>query len=403
MTRPKLLFLIDSLQIGGAEKSLLTLLHRLDPDAYDVSLLVLTAGGAWEAEVPAYVKRVAAPAYFRWLQGEKGRGIFPLLRMLVSLRLRLTRLHPEQAVFSTIRRVLDLPQERYDTVIAYSQGMPTYVASHLQADRKTAWINMDYAAGTFDRKMDAAFYEQFDQVTAVSPYIQASLEQHCPEMSGKTVCFPDIVDPSLVQRLAEAPAEDLHGVRRIVTVGRLDPAKGIDRIPAAAAELKQAGVDFRWYVIGEGPARAEVEQAVKAYQVEEEVQLLGARANPYPLMKQAGLYVQPSRKEGFGMAVLEAAALRLPIICTPFGTAPDLCRQTGGWLVKAEALGAACAHMLEHPQPSSPVPVPEHALHQLLLGGDRNETDAFYAAESRDRRDRAGPVVAPVGNGPEPR
>ena len=75
---------------------------------------------------------------------------------------------------------------------------------------------------------------------------------------------------------------------------------------------------FRWYVIGEGPYRGEMENYISENHLEDIFILLGATPNPYAYMRQCDIYVQTSRFEGFGLTVAEARILNRPIVCTNF-------------------------------------------------------------------------------------
>jgi glycosyltransferase involved in cell wall biosynthesis len=76
-------------------------------------------------------------------------------------------------------------------------------------------------------------------------------------------------------------------------------------------------------VIGEGSERSSLEAKIKDYKLEDYFQLIGLHQNPYPFIKAAKLYVQPSRYEGKSMAIEEAKILKKPIIVTNYLTAKD--------------------------------------------------------------------------------
>ena len=67
-----------------------------------------------------------------------------------------------------------------------------------------------------------------------------------------------------------------------------------------------------------------MEKMIHDNQLQENVILLGKKDNPYPYMKNCDIYVQPSKKEGFGLTVAEAKILKKIIVCTNFNTASEL-------------------------------------------------------------------------------
>ena len=110
-------------------------------------------------------------------------------------------------------------------------------------------------------------------------------------------------------------------IAKIVTVGRLVALKGYDLAIDTAKLLDKKGVQFKWYVIGEGPERDNIEKLIKKNELEDKFILLGQKANPYPYIKNSDIYVQTSRFEGFGLAIAEAKILEKVVITTNFDTA----------------------------------------------------------------------------------
>ena len=82
--------------------------------------------------------------------------------------------------------------------------------------------------------------------------------------------------------------------------------------------LKEKGINFRWYALGKGPLKSDIEEYIKKHELEEYFVLLGVKANPDPYIKDADIYVQTSRFEGFGLAIAEARMLNTPVVTTEF-------------------------------------------------------------------------------------
>lgn len=103
----------------------------------------------------------------------------------------------------------------------------------------------------------------------------------------------------------------------IVSCGRLSPAKGMDLAVDACALLVRRGVTgFHWWIVGGGPEEAALRERAERLGVRDTVTLLGMRENPYPYIRQADLYVQPSRFEAYGLTIAEAMILNVPILST---------------------------------------------------------------------------------------
>lgn len=333
-----ILFVLDSLTCGGAEKSLISLLNSIDYKKYNVDLLLFKRGGEFEKFLPRKVNLLEVPEYFKFLNGEyvgsiKNKAMYLSKRLKTSLSLRINnkskqKTHSEQIVYKCINSSLNTINKNYDIAVAYSQGLPTYfVAEKVNAKKKLAWINCNYIRTMYDKDLDNKFYNKIDKIIVVSKFIYESMSKMKYGYKNKLKIILDIVDPKLILDMAlEEEAKELkeNNDFKILTVGRLATVKGYDLAVKAAGLLKNNNLKFKWFIIGEGPERKEIEELIQKYDVENEVILLGAKSNPYPYMRECDLYVQTSRKEGFGLTVIEAKILKNVIVATKFDTVNEL-------------------------------------------------------------------------------
>lgn len=331
--KKQLIFVIDSLTCGGAEKSLVTLLNLIDYSKFDVDLMMFKRGGAFESLVPENVHIIPAPHYFEQLQLKKNRKLKDIYyRLKTSFLLRVNGLsrekyHTEQIVYQSLRAYLENQKKEYDCAIAYSQGMPTYyVSKHITAKKKIAWINCNYVATKYNKRYDALCYQEMNQVVVVSDFIKDTLKKY--PFYKKVEVINDIVDSQLIERLSNLDNEysddmEYKGLK-LLTVARLEKIKGYDLLVRAASILKEKGVEFKWFIVGEGSERERINTMCEEYHLEDNIILLGQKTNPYVYMKRCDIYVQTSRNEGLGLTVIEAKILEKPIVCTNFSTASSL-------------------------------------------------------------------------------
>jgi glycosyltransferase involved in cell wall biosynthesis len=336
MNKKKLLFVIDSLIIGGAEKSLLSLLNMIDSSKYEIDLLLFKQGLDLDKYVPNYINILPVPEYFRFINNEpvsnSNKILYLYFRIRTSVNLRLNRyknnpIHSEQVVFKSIKRIIIPVANKYDVAIAYSQGLPTYfVANKVVADKKIAWINTDYVNTLYDKKIDYEFYKKITKIIAVSQHIRESISQIREEYKNKVHTMLDIINPEMISTMAEEHKVDDFdkSVTNILTVGRLATVKSYDTAIEVARLLRQSGYNFKWFVIGEGPERKKLQELINKYDLNNYFILLGKKLNPYTYMKNCDIYVQTSIKEGFGLTVCEAKILKKPIVCTNFPTAKEI-------------------------------------------------------------------------------
>lgn len=331
--KKKLLFVIESLTLGGAEKSLVTLLNLLDYAKYDVDLLLFAQGGAFQQLLPAEVNLLPVPEYFAYTSipwsNPMGKIKHPgmlLAQLRYSAALRTGKHnHIEKAVllWESSRSCFQNLKREYDTAIAYAQGVPTFfIAEKVRAKKKAAWINVTYIPQGRYLDFIRPMYEEFDVVNAVSESVVAQMQETFGIPDSKVMVMKDILDVDFAGQMAQLPSDataEMNGSGvKILTVGRLANMKGHDLAIDAAKRLRDRGLDFTWYAVGDGPLREALEQQITANGLQDRFILLGSRSNPYPYFAACDLYVQTSRFEGFGITLAEAKMFHKPIVTTNF-------------------------------------------------------------------------------------
>ena len=327
----KVLFVLNNMNIGGTEKAFLNYVDTLPPEEYDVTLLLCEKSGGFLPYIPervhvkvmddyASMKREIMDPPLRIAGDYLRSGHICRAFWIAALHL-VAKITNDRTLY--YRYVLRKQPERgaYDAAIAYCgpfDFLTVYVLYAVRAAKKVQWIHFDVSKFHFNTKMCKRLYPKFDGICVVSDAAREQLLKKIPEISDKTITVPNVVSPEQCRRLAEAGGgfqDGFEGIR-IVTVGRLSEEKGQDIIPPIAAKLKENGINFRWYLIGDGKLRPTIEAQCKKYGVDEEIVFLGVQANPYPYLKEADIYVQTSKHEGFCITLAEAKAFDLPIIST---------------------------------------------------------------------------------------
>ncbi|MEH7444039.1 glycosyltransferase [Bacillus sp. JJ1122] len=333
--KKKLLFAIDSLDCAGAEKSLVTLLSLIDKTKYSIDLMLFGHGGALEQLVPTHVNILEPLKYTKFTRLPLKKAVFFAAKHLrydmLASRIRYTiklrrkkysNAQKARVYWQSVSGVIEKNPKSYDIAISYAQGVPTfYVAEKVIAKKKLAWVNVSYRLDEMDKNFQKTYYEKFDRVVAVSDSTKEILLETFPALKDKTKVIYDINNPVLINNMAlleENPYNDGFDGIRILTIGRLANQKGYDIAVEACKRLKEEGLNFRWYALGKGPLEAEIKELIQLNGLEEDFILLGVKANPYPYIKNADIYVQTSRFEGFGLAIAEARMLNIPVVTTKF-------------------------------------------------------------------------------------
>lgn len=328
------LFVIPTLRMGGAEKSLVSLLKALDPNRVSVDLFLFEAGGVLQPEIPEWVNIIEADPITRGMTLElryylggvlkTGNLLAAASRVSISVLSKLSR----KPVFSwgVIEKHIPPLEKHYDVAIGYLEGFTDYyVMDKVTADKKIGWIHSELS-GTKMTEQERDYYARFDRLVTISDVCRGAFIKMVPTVAGKIDILENIVLAEDVRKKAEEPCEDCwnsSNVTHLVSVGRLDHHKGMDVAARTAKILRDRNCSFCWHVYGQGVMQSEIEQYIAENSLQGIFVLEGLRKNPYPYMKQADIIVQPSRLEGKSLVLDEAKILGKAIVVTNYPSVKD--------------------------------------------------------------------------------
>ena len=338
LQRKKVLFVINTLGHGGAESALIQFIRKFDPERYALYLYVVLGQGELIRRVPEHVtllnrnysdcdvlshrgKRVLIRRTLRLLlrRGALLRNLPFLLRNSGMLRGEGAH-HPEKLLWQALVDGCPALEEHFDFGVAYLEGASTYFLDRkVQADMKAAFVHTDYLRAGYTPELDRGAYARMDRIYCVSEETRNSFLRVYPEYAEKTDVFYNIIDCTAALHKGEhACSFDTDGYSglRIVSLGRLIKLKAVDKSIQAMRILKDNGKKVRWYVFGEGNARAYFEKLIEQYGVGDCFFLPGTVENPFPYLKRAAVYCQCSAYEGRSIAISEAQLMGCPVIAS---------------------------------------------------------------------------------------
>jgi glycosyltransferase involved in cell wall biosynthesis len=327
------------MEVGGVERSLISMLDNFDYNTYSVDLMLYRQQGDFLSLLPSQVnllKEIGEYTTFRksireiFKEGQTLIGISRVLAKVNSdLKGKMARIEEPGYIQMQLMWRYALPflpnlEKEYDVAISYL--WPHYfVANKVRAKKKISWIHTDYSVIETDIKSDLEMWNKFDHILAVSEACKESFLNKYPELRNKVIVMENIVSKEFIKKMAEENLE--HSMFndkqfKVVTVARLSHAKGIDNAVKALKILRDKGyTDICWYVVGYGGEEKVLRDLIKELNLTDHFILLGKQVNPYPFINHADLYVQPSRYEGKAVTVVEAQVLQKPVIITNYSTA----------------------------------------------------------------------------------
>ena len=335
--KKKILFMVSSMNIGGVEKSLLSLLSVMPKEKYDITVLTLEKKGGFLDYIPSYIK-VEEAAWFKEIKPIimespqktikkylKENKVFKILTFIYSYY-KSKNTDNRYIYYKNILKSIPENEDEYDVAIAYAgptEIIDAYITHKVKAKKKIGWVHFDISKHKINEKLYENLYKKFDNIFTVSNEDNKKLNEIIPSTVNKSEVLLNIISKELINEMAKEDINfdnEFDGVK-IVTVGRLSKEKGQDLAIKALANLKKDGYKVRWYCVGEGNSREEYESLIKDNKLEEDFILLGATPNPYPYIKNSDIYVQTSRHEGYCLTLAEAKCLCKPIVTTNFNGA----------------------------------------------------------------------------------
>ena len=334
----KILFALKDMNVGGVEKSLVSLLEEIDCNKYDVTLLLLKDFGGFMNQIPNWVKIIFIKEYtdIESLVNnpplseikkciKKKEYVFSLQLFIGYLYFKFTRNMAiyYYFVFKNIPKIND----SYDVAIAYSSLIPylTYfVNSHIKANKKYGWIHFDVKKLVINKNTLYVLHKNLDRIYVVSREALESFIDIFPKLKDKCELKYNVISRSYIERQSRVKVDLLDSNSfKIITLGRISKEKGQDIIPNIVKNLLDKNYDIKWYLIGDGKLIESIKKSMENLKLNNEIVFLGTKINPYPYLKQADLYVQPSRYEGYCISLAEAKTLYLPIVTTDFAGAKE--------------------------------------------------------------------------------
>jgi glycosyltransferase involved in cell wall biosynthesis len=283
-------FVLPSLERGGMETVLLRFAAGLDRTRFAAQVVVLAGGGPLLARHDPTVplRDLGAPR---------------LRRGIRALDRHLRRERVDVAVGSVVHVNLALV------------GLTLLPGRHWRTVLREASLDValdDGPASTLYRRGVRELYPRADAMVASSARMANELAT-IGVARDRLHVVPNPVDVDGLRDAARTVRREDGAGRRFVAVGRLDPAKGFDLLPALLADLDP---DDRIRIIGDGPQRDRIVAAAQQAGVADRLTLAGWDEQPGAWMAGADALLVPSRYEGMPNVVLEALALGTPVLAT---------------------------------------------------------------------------------------
>ena len=337
--KTKILFMINTMNLGGTEKSLISLLSVMSRDKHDVTILMLEKYGELQYFIPKWVKVeylngyssikniISKPPHKTIIEFLKRGRLIKVLKIFNTyVKYKISK-NFDCFYFEVLKKHKTIKE--YDIAIAYAgpfDFISYFIVKKINAKIKVQWIHFDVSKvlslATFGNK----YYQYFDKIFCVSENAKVVFDDMFPNFCDKTSVFKNIVSKSNLEKSAsigETFSDGYDGLK-ILTLGRLSEEKGQQMVPSIVHRLKKDKIKFKWYLIGDGKLKDNLLSQIKELDLRNDLIVLGSKINPYRFVKDCDIYVQTSFHEGYCLTVHEAKILNKPVVITNVASADNL-------------------------------------------------------------------------------
>lgn len=327
--KKKILFLIDSLTGGGAERVLVNLVNNMDTDKFDITVETMFFNGVnaqfLKPEIKLFCRK--APCF---------HGISHILKRI-----------PDSLLYKYF-----IGKAKYDVIVAFMHGASAKVVAGCRDEsiKKYVWIHTgEMERGTIgkfypSKAKTVESYSRFDSIVAVSGCVREAFDKYSG-LGDKTIVKYNVNDVDKILRMSEESFERNNDTFYISTFGRLNFMKAYDRLINIGARLKEKNLNFEIHIFGRGEEEEKLSTLIDEKNVGDRVFLDGFVDNPYKILAKSDLFVCSSLDEGMSTAMSESVILGVPIITTEVSGAKEVLGENNEYgIVTAnseEALGEA--------------------------------------------------------------
>lgn len=295
-----ILFSAFSLDVGGIETALITLLKYLTKE-YKITLVLEKKQGVFLKDLPKEIEVITyTPSNIRFI----------LLRKAINY----------------IKRIKF--KLKYKNKFDFSADFATYSLSSSFVARTASknnalWVHNNFMnfydnnVNQYKNFFNSIKVKEFKKIVFVSEFDKKVFISQFKELEKKAKVCNNLIDYKKIQHKSLEKIElEKEKIVTFINVGRHDEKqKRISRIISATEKLNKQGYKFRVLLIGKGTATKQYEEDIKSKKINN-IFLLGAKKNPYPYFKISDCFILSSQFEGYPVVFVESQILNLPIITT---------------------------------------------------------------------------------------
>lgn len=339
----KVVFVSQSLRIGGAQRALVNQLNNIDFSNYEVSLFLYSIHGEYLDLLDKRIKVCSGNKLLHCIGKTKNESRYsPICFILRNTLSLIAKLVGSDMLFSIIflfqRRI-----KGYDIAVSYLHnlnnnslyfGYNKFVLTKIESKQKIAWIHSDFETAKLNTKLNMMEYSKFDYVVNVSHAMMKKFNEITQFNINKSKVIYNIIPFNKIQELSVNKTNEIEiGFITLITLCRLDSNKSIIELLNVAKRINEDRIEFRWYFVGDGPLFMKASEFIRKNNLDNQVRLLGSRENPYPLIAQSDLFISGSISESFGLSIVESLTIGTPVLALKYDAIDEIVNESNGKVV----------------------------------------------------------------------
>lgn len=310
----KILFRHRSMEMGGVEKVMLSIVNNLNPEKFEITVCLNLNQGELRNEFPPHIRKL----YLAEGKEDFSKNIILQKIQLYQRKKKLEKLRKNPEIID--KKYL---KEYFDIEVGMTYNdFESVLNSSNKNSKKIGWFHSEINVPGLKPLLPEILkqFPQFDVMVYCSQKIKDLMHIHHPDLH-----FPRekvIINAISIEEIKVKAAEKIEPFSEkpsFVSVGRLHYRKGYHKLIEAHTKLIREGHDHQILIVGEGEHRQNLEKLIKENKVERTFILLGNKMNPYPYIKNADFFILPSESEAWPLVIAEALILQKPIIATDTG------------------------------------------------------------------------------------
>ncbi len=323
----KILFRHRSMEMGGVEKVMLSLMNNLDREKFEMTVCLNLNQGELRDEFPSHVRKV----YLTDGKEDFSKNKIIQKIQLFQRRQKLEKLRKNPEIVD--REYL---KENYDIEIGmtYNDFEPVLNSSNKNS-KKVGWFHSEIQVPKLQPLVPKILehFPQFHYMIYCSEKIKNLMHEHYPNLNyPKESVIINAIPIEEIKQKANADFLLPNAESKIfVSVGRLHTRKGYHKLMDAHKKLLNEGFQHTVIIIGDGEELPNLLEQQKNLGVQKSFVFAGNQMNPYPFIKNADFFIMPSESEAWPLVIAEALILQKPIIATKVGDVESMIedRKTG--------------------------------------------------------------------------